>query len=38
MTLYPIFLKLEDKKVLIVGGGQIAEDLVRPPAEIGGGE
>ena len=26
MILYPIFLKLEGKKVLIVGGGQIAEE------------
>jgi precorrin-2 dehydrogenase/sirohydrochlorin ferrochelatase len=26
MSLYPIFLKLEEKKVLVVGGGQIAEE------------
>lgn len=26
MILYPLFLKLEGKKVLIVGGGQIAEE------------
>ncbi len=26
MTLYPLFLKLEEKKVLVVGGGQIAEE------------
>ena len=28
MALYPIFLKLEDRKVLIVGGGVIAEQKV----------
>jgi precorrin-2 dehydrogenase / sirohydrochlorin ferrochelatase len=28
MTLYPIFLKLEDHKVLIVGGGAIAEQKI----------
>ena len=28
MTLYPIFLKLEDRRVLIVGGGAIAEQKV----------
>ena len=28
MALYPIFLKLEGQKVLIVGGGQIAEQKV----------
>jgi precorrin-2 dehydrogenase/sirohydrochlorin ferrochelatase len=28
MTLYPIFLKLEDRRVLIVGGGAIAEQKI----------
>jgi precorrin-2 dehydrogenase / sirohydrochlorin ferrochelatase len=28
MTLYPIFLKLEDRRVLIVGGGSVAEQKV----------
>src|SRR5215472_17067327 len=28
MTLYPIFLKLEDHRVLIVGGGAIAEQKI----------
>ena len=28
MTLYPIFLKLEDRRVLIVGGGVIAEQKI----------
>src|SRR5215472_29751 len=28
MTLYPIFLKLENRKVLIVGGGAVAEQKI----------
>src|SRR5262249_17155386 len=28
MALYPIFLKLEGRKVLIVGGGKIAEEKI----------
>ena len=28
MTLYPIFLKLEGRKVLIVGGGKVAEEKI----------
>src|SRR5262245_25074815 len=28
MTLYPVFLKLESRKVLIVGGGAVAEQKI----------
>jgi precorrin-2 dehydrogenase/sirohydrochlorin ferrochelatase len=28
MALYPVFLKLQDRKVLIVGGGQVAEEKI----------
>jgi precorrin-2 dehydrogenase/sirohydrochlorin ferrochelatase len=28
MALYPIFLKLEERKVLIVGGGKVAEEKI----------
>jgi precorrin-2 dehydrogenase / sirohydrochlorin ferrochelatase len=28
MTLYPVFLKLEGRKVLIVGGGNVAEEKI----------
>ena len=28
MALFPIFLKLEGRKILIVGGGKIAEDKI----------
>ena len=28
MTLYPIFLKLEGRKVLIIGGGKVAEEKI----------
>src|SRR5579885_693056 len=29
MALYPVFLKLQDRKVLIVGGGQVAEEKIQ---------
>jgi precorrin-2 dehydrogenase len=28
MSLYPIFLKLQDRKVLVVGGGKVAEEKI----------